>query len=135
MRSFFIFCLALLMTGALAYADKKFPMTATAAVPSATGNVSVDTDSNGNSKVKVNVEHLANPASLTPPATVYVVWIQQRGSNQPENAGVLQVGNDLKGGVETTTPYRSFDVFVTAEHNRTATTPNGPEILRTTVQR
>jgi hypothetical protein len=134
-RIFFTLFVALVLTGAVSYADQKFPMTASAAVPAATGNVSVSADNNGNTKVKVNVEHLANPASLTPAQTVYVVWIQQRGSNQPDNAGVIEVGNDLKGGLETTTPYRTFDVFVTAEHNRNATSPNGPQILKATIQR
>ncbi len=135
MRSFFILSLALVLTGALGHAAKKYPMAASASVPAATGNVEVGADRNDNSTVKVNVEHLANPGSLTPPETAYVVWIQQRGSDQPDNAGVLEVGNDLKGTLETTTPYKAFDIFVTAENNRAAQSPNGPQILKATVQR
>jgi hypothetical protein len=133
-RIIFTIFLAALLTAPLARADKKFPMASGDAAPAATGNVSVDTDDNGNSKIKVNVDHLANPASLSPAETTYVVWIQQRGA-QPQNAGVIQVNKDLKGEFETTTPSRSFDVFVTAEANRNATAPSGSTVLKATVQR
>ena len=135
MRIFCTFFLALVLTGAMAHAGKKFPMTASVAVPSATGDVEVEKDNNGNSKVKVTVEHLATPASLTPSETAYVVWIQERGSNDADNVGVLQIGNDLKGSLETTTTYQTFDVYVTAESNRAAKSPSGREVLKTTVQR
>ena len=75
-------------------------------------------DRNGNGIVNVRVEHLAKPAMLTPPSTMYVVWFQQPGSD-PENEGQLQVDNGLRGSLRTTTPLHNFDVFITAETDPT----------------
>jgi hypothetical protein len=121
----------LLFTGLALARDVR--LTASPKVPAAAGKVSLDKDSNGNLKIKLETEHLAKPANLSPSATNYVVWIQAR-DGQPENQGQLKVGDDLKGKFETTTRYQAFDVFVTAEDNPNATTPSGMEVLRGTVQ-
>ena len=97
----------------LAYA-KEFPLTASPSVPAAKGKVDVDKDHNGNRKIKVEVQHLAKPSTLTPAQTAYVVWTQARGRD-PENKGQLSVDKNLEGKLETTTTYEAFDVFVTAE--------------------
>jgi hypothetical protein len=121
---------ALLATAVLA---KDFPMTASPAVPSAKGKVSVDKDKNGNRKVKVEVKFLAQPSALTPPQTGYVVWIQARGKD-PENLGFLKVNGKLDGELQATTPYDYFDIFVTGEGQTNPTGPAGPEVLRASVQ-
>jgi len=113
---------------------KKFPLTAAAIVPAAAGRAEVGTDKNGNSKVKITVEHLAKPENLTPPKDAYVVWFQEsEGSPEPE--GQLKVNKDLKAEFETTTPWKNFQVMITAEDDPTAKSPSGPEVLRTTVSR
>ncbi len=124
------FALLLLST---ACAGKKYHLTASPSVPAASGQVQVSTDKNGNETVKLNAEHLANPASLTPPRNAYVVWIQMPGG-KPENEGQMKVGDNLKASFETVTPYKNFDIFVTAEPDATVKAPSGPEVLRTTVQ-
>jgi hypothetical protein len=48
----------------------------------------------------MTVEHLANPQNLTPPASVYVVWVQETGGS-PENQGQLKVDKNLKAQFET----------------------------------
>ena len=112
---------------------KKYPMTAASIVPSAKADVETGKDSNGNTKIEMKVDHLANPANLTPPASTYVVWFQERG-NEPKNEGILTVNKDLKGEFSAITPSKVFDVFVTAEASATAQLPSGPEVLRATVQ-
>ena len=96
--------------------SKEFPLTASPSVPAARGKVDVDKDHNGNRKIKVEVQHLAKPSTLTPAQTSYVVWTQARGRD-PENKGQLNVDKDLEGKLETTTTYEAFDLFVTAEGN------------------
>jgi len=133
MRKLYAICLALVLFCAIAEAAKKFPMISSSIVPGARGQVEIDKDKNGNTKADMKVEHLADPQSLTPPATVYVVWLQDRAGN-PENQGQLKVDKDLKASFKTITPYKSFDLFVTGERDFGAKAPSGPEVLRTTIQ-
>ena len=81
MRKVYVACLALTLFCTLAEAAKKFPMNASSVVPAARGEVEIDKDKNGNIRLNMNVEHLANPQNLTPAAAVYVVWLQERGGN------------------------------------------------------
>jgi hypothetical protein len=118
----------------LVYADKKFPLTAASIVPAAKGSVEVGKDRNGNTEMKLKVEHLANPTSLSPSQANYVVWLQDKGSG-PENQGELKVNGKLEGTFETVTPRKNFDVFVTGENDGTVKSPSGPEVMRTTVSR
>ena len=126
-------CVVLVLFGSIAEAAKKYPMTASSTVPAARGQVDIDKDKNGNTRVNVSVEHLANPQNLTPPATVYVVWLQDRGGN-PENQGQLKVDKNLKASFETVTASKGFDLFVTGERDYGAKAPSGPEVLRAAIQ-
>jgi hypothetical protein len=113
---------------------KRFPLTAASIVPAATGRAEVGADKNGNSKVKITVEHLAKPENLTPSKDSYVVWFQESGGS-PEPEGQLKVNKGLKAEFETTTPWKNFQVLITAEDYPTAKVPSGPEVLRTMVSR
>lgn len=133
MQKLYAICLTLALIGTIADAAKKFPMTAASIVPAARGEVQIDKDKNGNIRVNIKVEHLANPENLTPPAVVYVVWLQDKGGN-PENQGQLKVDKKLTASFKTVTPSKSFDLFVTAERDSGAKAPSGPEVLRTAIQ-
>ena len=129
-----MFASVLLLTFAIAaWAGKDFRLTAAAAVPAAQGKVSIDHDHNGNDVVHMEVKHLAQPSALTPAKANYVVWIQARGKD-PEPQGMLRVNDKEEGAFETTTPYKTFDIFVTAEDTPNPTTPSGPEVMRGTIQ-
>jgi hypothetical protein len=117
-----------------AFAAKKFPLAAASVVPAAKGSVEIGHDRNGNTEIKLTVEHLANPTSLSPSQANYVVWLQDKNSG-PENRGELRVNGKLEGTFQTVTPRKNFDLFVTGENDGTATSPSGPEVLRTTVSR
>ena len=132
MRKLYV-VIALLMFCGIARAGKQFPMTASSVVPAARGHVDVDKDKNGNLQVKVQVEHLANPQNLTPAASSYVIWLQDRAGG-PENKGQLKVDKNLSGSFEMTTSLKSFDLFVTGEKDFNARTPAGTEVLRTSIQ-
>jgi hypothetical protein len=102
--------------------------------PAAEGKVSTSTDRNGNTGVDVQVKHMATPQSLTPAQQTYVVWVQPRGK-QPEVLGTLRVNEDLEGSLKATTPYKDFDVFVTAEDTMKPETPSSMIVLKGTVDR
>src|SRR3954462_6538947 len=87
---------------------KKFPLTVDKSVPAARGQVDVGRDKNGNTKVELEVEHLASPENLTPPKSAYVVWFQERGG-EPSNQGSLKPGKNLKGSFQSVTQMKSFD--------------------------
>ena len=118
----------------LAYAGRKFPLTGSSFAPAARGQTEISKDKkNGNTKVKITVEHLAPPENLSPAKNGYLVWFQQRGGN-PESQGRLRIDKNLKGSFETTTPLKSFDVWITAETDASVTLPTGQEVLRAAVQ-
>ena len=132
MRKLYV-VLALLFVCAIAEASKKYPVTASSAVPAAKGEVSVDKDKNGNLQVHLQVEHLANPQNLTPTASVYIVWLQDK-DERAENKGQMKMDKNLKGKFETVTSSKSFDLFVTGEKDSSTKTPTGQEVLRAAVQ-
>lgn len=102
-------------------------------VPAARGDVEVNHDKNGNTKFKITVQHLAEPNSLTPPKTVYVVWLQERGGNA-EPQGQLRVDKKLNASFAGVTPFKNFDILITAEQETAAKTPTGAEVLKATIQ-
>jgi hypothetical protein len=108
---------------------KTYPMTAASIVPSAAGELKTSTDKNGNTEIKIKIQHLANPQSLTPSKNLYIVWLQPSGGS-PERAGTLKVNGKLNGSFETTSPHTNFDVTITAEDDPSVKAPTGPEVLR-----
>jgi len=134
MQKLYTICLTFALLGTFAYAAKKYPMTAASIVPGARGEVVISKDDNGNTRLKMSVQHLANLENLTPRAAAYVVWLQERGGKPAENQGQLKMDKNLKATFEAVTPYKSFDVFVTAEQDARATSPSGQEVLKATIQ-
>ena len=133
MRKLYTTCLMFALLCTVAYAAKKYPMTAASIVPGARADVAVGKDKNGNTRLEMRVQHLANLENLTPRAAAYVVWLQERGGSS-ENLGQLKMDKNLKATFETVTPLKSFDVFVTAEQDFRATSPSGPQVLTATIQ-
>lgn len=132
-RKLYVIGLALALFCTVAIAAKKFPLTASSIVPAALGQVNIDKDKNGNTTVRITVEHLANPQNLTPAADVYVVWFQDRDGN-PEKRGQLKVDKNLKAKFESVTTAKSFDLFITGELDKSTKVPGGTEVFRTTIQ-
>ena len=117
----------------LANAAKKFPFAAAPNVPAARGQVEFSSGKNGNYKVKLKVEHLAEPQNLTPAKNSYVIWFQQP-DGYPTIQGVLRVDKNLKAEFETTIPWNNFAVFITAEDGASPRAPSGPELLRVEIK-
>ena len=124
----------LFLTALLSWA-REDRLSNTGAAPAAQGKVATKTDRNGNTRIEVQVKHMAPPESLTPSRHSYVVWLAPRGQ-QAQVMGVLRINGDtLEGSVAGTTTEKVFDVVVTAEDNANPTSPMGTEILKGTVER
>lgn len=106
----------------------------TGAAPAAMGKVITDNDRNGNTGVDVEVKHMAAPGSLTPAKTTYIVWIQAHGKD-PEVLGALRVNENLEGSLKSSTTYKDFDIFVTAEDNLKPDSPSSMVVLKGAVER
>jgi hypothetical protein len=124
--------MALTISGAAWATD--FKMQATPVDPGAQGTVTVDAGKAGqNASIKVKVEHPAKPSLLTPPASAYVVWIEQSGE-APQNGGTIRIGDDEKGEVLMTTTAPRFTVLITAETDTHPQAPSERVVLRSNVQ-
>lgn len=103
-------------------------MMAGTATPGAQATITVKTSNNRNTELDVKARNLAGPSSLSPAENVYVVWIEPPG--QPaQNEGQLRVGHNEQGELHTETPYKRFQVFITAEQNAQVQMPTGPRVL------
>jgi hypothetical protein len=111
--------------------EQTWTMSTTEKIPSATGKVKVKGEKDGNTRVKVEVAHLAQPASAFD-ASTYVVWLKP-DTGDAQNVGVLSVGKDLKGTLETKTAFKDFQVIVTAEKDANVTAPLGAPVMDTRV--
>jgi hypothetical protein len=60
------------------------------------------------------------------------VWLRP-SAGLPQNVGVLKLNDKSKGELEAKTPFKTFDVMVTAEQNATATVPSGERVLTASV--
>jgi hypothetical protein len=125
------------LIGALAFGgcsgmhEQTWTMSTTDKIPSATGKVKVKGEKDGNTRVKVEVAHLAQPSS-TFDATTYVVWLKPE-AGRAQNVGVLNVNKDLNGSLETKTAFKDFSVIVTAEKDGNVTAPTGQSVMDTKV--
>lgn len=102
-------------------------------LPAAVIHLNLGTDNNGNTTVDLKAQHLAQPGSLNPPKSVYVVWVQ-RDDQRPQRKGQLTVDNNLNGELKFVTPERSFQVIITAEDTENPTAL-GTEVARSAVAR
>ena len=118
--------------GLLVGCAKHVPLTAATTVPAAQATADLGHDKNGNTVVELSVKHLAKPENLSPPKSVYVVWIQPPGQS-PVKKGQLQVNNNLEAKFRTPTTDKTFAIFVTAEDSANVEQPTGQEVLRSQV--
>lgn len=114
---------------------QKVPMTVSSEIPAAEGTVKTSRTDNDNTAIDLEVRHLAPPDRVKQGATTYVVWARPSGTDKVQNLGALQVDDNLDGKLETVTPLRRFEVFITAESDPAASSPSGKELLSTSVER
>jgi hypothetical protein len=89
-------------------------------------------DNNNNFLLEISVANLSSPQRLSPPKSVYVVWIVTQDNNS-KNIGQLKVENAKKASLKTLTAFDPKEIFITAEDRGNTQTPQGPEISRSTL--
>jgi hypothetical protein len=106
------------------------------ATPAAEAQVRSETTDDGNTKLSLEVEHLAPPDRVAADSSVYVVWaVPRTGDRRPQNLGALKVDKNLKGKIETVTPLTDFDVMVTPEGSASVEGPTHEAVLSGGIQK
>jgi len=95
--------------------------------------VQVATGEKGNRDLKVEAKHLAPAESQFNGTSTYVVWLKPT-TGHAVNIGVLSPDNNQNAKLETTTPFTSFEIMVTAEASPQPTVPSGNEVLSAKVR-
>jgi hypothetical protein len=108
----------------------KKPLSASSSNQSGKGTVSVHKDANQNTALAVEVDHLGPPERVSSDAKTYVVWITPNGEkNRTQSLGALAVDDQLNGRLEAVTPFKAFELFVTAEPSATVVKPSGEQMF------
>lgn len=103
-------------------------------VAAAEGSVTVSDAGNNNTGVDLNIKHLARPQRVDPSASTYIVWAKPLSDyGRPQSLGALNVDQELNAKLSTTTPFRDFELFVTAESSPQVQDPRGERLLWATV--
>jgi hypothetical protein len=98
--------------------------------PAALGEAKIETDRNNNTRVELDIRHLAPPQNLTPPKSAYIVWFESP-EGRAVNMGQLTVGSDRRARFSAVTPFKVLRVLVTAEDRVLAESPGEQVVLRT----
>jgi hypothetical protein len=122
----------LALGGCTSMHEQTWTMNTTEMIPSAVGKVKIANEKDGNTRVKVEVSHLAQPAAVFDQTSTYVVWLKPEAGTA-QNVGVLSVNKDLKGSLETQTAFKDFQVLVTAEKDASVTSPSGRSVMNANV--
>lgn len=131
-RNIFLLTLLIFLFTACA---KKVTFLNSSVVPSAEGTVSIKQGKNHNYIIDLNVKRLADPARLTPPKAVYVVWMETTQSGV-QNIGQLVtstkgISNMLSSSLKTVTPHEPKSFFITAEDDAIGNNPGMTVVLKT----
>ena len=121
--------LAACLAGGCASMASELTMNRAERVQQADAQLELREESNGNTEVAVEVSNLPPAGEFRENATVYVVWVQEPGGGLAHNLGALAVGRSGRGGMESLTPLRKFDIYITAETVAEARAPSGNRAL------
>lgn len=130
-RRYLVLCLLILLvsTGCA----QKVAFNPSPEAPAAQAEATITKDANGNTRIALQVVHLAPAKNLTPPKDAYVVWAETP-DGRTINLGRLVVGKNRQGQFEGVTPLKEFRLLISAEDLVAANTPSKP-ILVTEVMR
>ena len=134
-RTTLIFALAVSVSACALLPAKKSQVGISEKIPATRAQLSFAKTDNDNTKIDLKVNHLAEPERVVPGATTYIVWVRPTGDAPAQNLGALKVDRNLKAKLETVTPQKNFELFVTAESSPLVTNPSGEALMWTTVRR
>lgn len=98
--------------------------------PAARGYAEVKKDKNSNYQVMVELTSLSESNRLSPPKTVYVVWMVSSGE-VVKNIGQIKPSNNLKASFETVSSVKPKRIFITAEDDASIQMPGTMVVLST----
>lgn len=110
----------------------KFPVSQV--TPAAEISAKIKQDNNNNYVIEIEAENLAAADRLNPPKNNYSVWIVTE-TGTTKNVGQLINKNAKEASLETTTPFKIKEIFITAEDQGALTYPVGVEISRITLNK
>ncbi|MGH7874590.1 MAG: hypothetical protein ACREQO_20560 [Candidatus Binatia bacterium] len=113
---------------------QKIAVRRTAEVPAALAEAKITKTDNNNTRIELEVQHLAPPQNLVPKKSVYVVWAQAP-QGRTINLGQMIVGQDRASEFIGITPLKEFRIIVTAEELPATATPSSQVVLSTEVFR
>lgn len=108
----------------------KFPVSTV--VPAAEITVKEKQEKNGNYELLLEANNLADPSRLSPARKYYVVWLVTE-KDGTRNIGTLTYQKGNKGELESLTPFKGSEIFITAEDESSVTYPTGQEITRVNI--
>jgi hypothetical protein len=103
-------------------------MVAGASGANTTGEVQVSERDHGIVVVELTVDDLPSPQAVAANARSYVVWIEQ-DAGYPYRIGSLRSSGDRDAYLEAVSPFRTFQLYVTAESEPEAQRPSERRIL------
>jgi hypothetical protein len=114
---------------------KKVSFNNSSVVPGAEGTIKVKKDKNGNYRMEIYVQNLADSKKLTPSKNAYVVWIETKESGI-KNIGQVHSSSSMlsktkKASIETVSPTKPTKIFITAEDDPQAERPGDQMVLTT----
>ncbi len=110
----------------------KFPVSSV--TPAAVITAKVKKDKSNNSAISITAKNLASAERLSPPKSIYVVWITT-SDNGVKNIGQLKGKNEKSATLETLTSFDPIEIIITAEDNGSVSYPAGIEISRSAVKK
>jgi len=118
----------------LACGADTYDSSGTAMAAGTDAEITVSDDDGGNHRLELAVRHLAPPARLAEGAQFFVAWSVPEGG-VPQHIGTLDYDEDTRiGELDTLTPYKVFEVLVTAETERLPRSPSEHVALRQEVE-
>jgi hypothetical protein len=133
--SIFITALSVLVVFCLPSCASKMVFSNSPVVPAAEGTVKIKRDNNHNYKIELKLMRLAEPSRLSPPRNAYVVWLVTEHDGT-KNIGQLKTSSKLfsktlRSSLNTVTPFKPRDFFITAEDDASVQYPGTQTVLKT----
>ena len=103
-------------------------------VTAADGTFQVTVLPGGNRQVLGNFTHLPPASRVNANLTTYVLWFRDQSGNNVKGGSLSHNEESRTATVSATTPFRNFQVFVTAERTPDVSVPSENVIFRTSVE-
>jgi len=102
----------------------------------AEAKITITSTRTNSNQIELNVRHIGALNKINPRAKNYIVWELPAGTSmKPQSLGPLYIDKTSQGKLKTVTPFRNFDIFITAESAPNPAQPTGEKLFWTTINR